>query len=230
MADLLELEAPPQSSGDTSETAGEGGALATRAPGTPLGTLFRGTGTSNLSSASEGRADQVEEEGSVTHILEDRPQSGRVWSPAAPRAAQQQAREDPDEDPELLEEAQGTRGSVARMVRERDADRVAAADERSLRLSIKGSEEPSHRLAAFAGPRVDPSTSMDFEELWGPRIYASFFEAMIAFTRSPFGAGNIWQEWYSNACAIRKMDSSDPRAPKRGENTMAFYAELRRRI
>ena len=61
MAGLLELEAPPQSAGDTSETAGEGGALAIRAPGTPLGTLFRGTGTSNLSSASEGRADQVEE-------------------------------------------------------------------------------------------------------------------------------------------------------------------------
>ena len=177
--------APPQTLGDISETVGGSGALDTRAPGTPLGTLFRGNGTSNQSSASGSRAGQDDEEGSETYNLENRPQSGRVWSPAALRAASPNAQEDPVEDPDLQDGAQGARGSVARMIRRQDARRVAAADERSLRLSIKGGEEPLHRLAAFAGPREDPSTSAEFEELWGPPIYASFFEAMIAFTRSP---------------------------------------------
>ena len=117
-------------------------------------------------------------------------------------------------DRDFYEEGQGNQGSVACMVRERDADRVAASNERSLRLSIKESEEPTHRLA-FAGPRGDPT--MEFEDLWGPRIHASFLEAMIAFTRSEFGISLIWQEWYTNACAIRRLHPQDPRAPKRGE-------------
>ena len=90
------------------------------------------------------------------------------------RAASPNTREEPVEDPELQDEAQGARGSVARMVRKQDARRVAAADERSLRLSIKCGDEPLHRLAAFAGSREDPSTSVEFEELWGAAYLCQF--------------------------------------------------------
>ena len=225
MASLVELEAPPQSSGDTSETAEEERVQGTRAPGTPLGVLFRGT--SSLASVSEERAQPLEDNGSEAQSAEDRSSNRRASPPGESRPASSYVREDPDVHRDFFEDDQGNTVSVAQRVRERDSDRVAAAHERSLRLSIGGREEPTHRLS-FQGPRGD--TTKEFEDLWGPGVHASFMEAMIAFTRSDFGIGLIWQEWYANACAIRKLYPQDARAPKRGEGTMAFYASHRRRI
>ena len=142
---VVELEAPPRSPGDTSETAEEERNQETRAPGTPLGTLFRGA--YSLASVSEERAEPLGDDGSEAQSAGDGPQ--RV-----PRSVlSSYLREDPDAHRDYFEDDQGntvSEISVAQRIRDRDSDRVAAAHERSLRLSLGLHEEPTHRLS-FVG-------------------------------------------------------------------------------
>ena len=168
-----------ENSGD-GETAEQEGTQGARAPGTPLGALFRGA--SGAAGASDDRAQLREDGESEAPSTEDRSLRRRV---------SHYLRDDPDDGNDPHEDGFDQPSvSVAQRVREQDPDRVAASHERSHRLSAVGREEPTHRLS-FRGPRGE--FTREFEDAWGPRIHAGFTEAVIAFTRSDFGISLIWQ-------------------------------------
>ena len=95
MASLVELEAPPHSPGDISETEEQEGTQGARAPGTPLGALFRGA--SGAAGASDDRAQLREDGESDTPSAEDRSLGRRVSPQYATRAVSLYLRDDPDD-------------------------------------------------------------------------------------------------------------------------------------